>query len=134
MIPHESCEDCTVGGYRVQAGTHLLVNVLAIQRDAPVWERPTEFDPERFLKSGKEIDVKGQDFELIPFGSGRRMCPGMALAMIVIHHTLGRLLQSFEWFVLEGTVIDMTEGLGLSLPKSIPFEANIKPRLPLHLY
>ncbi|GLJ19657.1 hypothetical protein SUGI_0356060 [Cryptomeria japonica] len=134
MIPHEACEDCTVGGYRVHAGTQLLVNVWAIQRDAAVWERPTEFDPKHFLKSGKEIDVKGQDFELIPFGSGRRMCPGMALAMIMINHTLGRLLQSFEWFVPEGTVIDMTEGLGLSLPKSIPLEAIIKPRLPLHLY
>ncbi|GLJ19658.1 hypothetical protein SUGI_0356070 [Cryptomeria japonica] len=134
MVPHESREDSTVGGYHIPAGTQLLVNLWAIQRDGAVWERPTEFDPERFLKSGKEIDVKGQDFELIPFGSGRRMCPGMPLAMIVIHHTLGRLLQSFEWFTPESTVIDMTEGLGFTIPKLIPLEAIIKPRLPLHLY
>ncbi|GLJ19654.1 hypothetical protein SUGI_0356020 [Cryptomeria japonica] len=131
MVPHESCEDCTVGAYHIPAGTQLLVHVWAIQRDATVWECPTEFDPERFLNSVKEIDVKGQDFELIPFGLGRRICPGISLAMIVVSHTLGRLLQSFEWFVPEGTVIDMTEGSGT---RSIPLEAIIKPGLPLHLY
>ncbi|KAH9300195.1 hypothetical protein KI387_011778, partial [Taxus chinensis] len=97
LIPHESTEACTVGGYHVPAETRLLVNVWAIQRDRAVWERPTEFDPERFLKSERDIDVKGQDFELIPFGSGRRMCPGMSLAMCVVSYTLARLLQSFEW-------------------------------------
>ncbi|GLJ19650.1 hypothetical protein SUGI_0355900 [Cryptomeria japonica] len=134
MLPHESSEACSVGGYHVPAGTQLLVNIWAIHRDAAVWDRPMEFIPERFVKSDKEIDVKGQDFELIPFGSGRRKCPGMPLALIVISHTLGRLLQSFEWFCPEGSEIDMTEGLGLSTPKSVPLEAIIKPRLPLHLY
>ncbi|GLJ19643.1 hypothetical protein SUGI_0355780 [Cryptomeria japonica] len=134
LIPHKSTEACTVGGYLVPAGTQLLVNVWAIQRDAAVWERPTEFDPDRFLNRGKEIDVKGQDFELIPFGSGRRICPGMSLALIVVTCTLGRLLQSFEWSAPVGTVIDMAEGLGLSMPKLIPLEASIKPRLPLQLY
>ncbi|GLJ19652.1 hypothetical protein SUGI_0355940 [Cryptomeria japonica] len=134
LIPHESSEACTVGGYHVPAGTQLLVNVWAIQRDAAVWERPTEFDPERFLNSGKEIDVKGQDFELFPFGSGRRICPGMSLALIVVSHTLGRLLQSFEWFPPEGTEIDLTGGHGVTTHKSIPLEVIIKPRLPLHLY
>ncbi|GLJ19639.1 hypothetical protein SUGI_0355690 [Cryptomeria japonica] len=133
-VPHESIEACTVGGYLIPAGTQLLVIVWAIQRDPTVWERPTEFDPERFLNSGKEIDVKGQDFNLFPFGSGRRICPGMPLALIMVTYTLGRLLQSFEWFVPEGTVIDMTEGFGLTMPKSIPLEVVIKPRLPLHLY
>ncbi|XP_057843597.2 flavonoid 3',5'-hydroxylase [Cryptomeria japonica] len=134
LLPHESTKACTVGGFLVPAGTQLLVNVWAIQRDAALWERPTEFDPDRFLNSGKEINVKGHDFELIPFGSGRRICPGMSLALIVVTYTLGRLLQSFEWFAPVGTVIDMTEGLGLSMPKLIPLEAIIKPRLPLHLY
>ncbi|XP_057847184.2 xanthotoxin 5-hydroxylase CYP82C2 isoform X2 [Cryptomeria japonica] len=134
LLPHESIEACKVGGYHFPAGTQLLVNVWAIQRDASVWERPTEFDPERFVNSGKEIDVKGQDFKLIPFGSGRRVCPGISLALIVVTYTLGRLLQSFEWFAPEGTVIDMAEGLGITMPKSIPLEVVIKPRLPLHFY
>ena len=99
-----------------------------------MWERPTEFDPERFLNSGEDMDVKGRDFELFPFGSGRRMCPGMPLALIVVSHTLGRLLQSFEWLVPEGTEIDMTEGFGLTMPKSITLEVVIKHRLPVNLY
>nr|ATG29957.1 CYP867E3 [Taxus chinensis] len=134
LVPHESTEDCSVGGYHVPAGTRLLVNAWAIQRDPAVWERPTEFDPERFLKGEREIDVKGQDFELIPFGSGRRMCPGMSLALIVVTQTLGRLLQSFEWSIPAGTTIDMREGFGLTMPKAVPLKAMIIPRIPLHFY
>ena len=80
------------------------------------------------------MDVKGHDFELIPFGSGRRICPGMSLALIVVSHTLGRLLQSFEWTAPGGSEIDMREGLGLTMPKLIPLEALLKPRPPLNLY
>ncbi|XP_057847449.2 cytochrome P450 CYP82D47 [Cryptomeria japonica] len=134
LVPHEAAEACTIGGFDVPAGTRLLVNAWAIHRDADVWSHPAEFDPERFLKGGKVIDVKGHDFELIPFSSGRRMCPGMSLALIVVQYTLARLLQSFEWCVPEGVVIDMAEGLGLTMPKAVPLEAIIKPRLPLHLY
>ncbi|KAH9327969.1 hypothetical protein KI387_000077 [Taxus chinensis] len=134
LLPHEATQPCTVGGFHVPAGTRLLVNAWAIHRDPAVWDRPTEFEPERFLMGGKQIDVKGQEFELIPFGSGRRMCPGMPLALTVVKHTLGRLLQSFEWSVPAGTKIDMSEGLGLTMPKAVPLEAIIKPRLPLHLF
>ncbi|XP_059077671.1 xanthotoxin 5-hydroxylase CYP82C4 isoform X2 [Cryptomeria japonica] len=134
LVPHEAAEACSIGGFCVPAGTRLLVNAWAIHRDPALWSCPTEFDPEKFLNSGKAIDVKGHDFELIPFGSGRRMCPGMSLALVVIHYTLARLLQSFEWRVPEGAVIDMAEGLGLTMPKAIPLEAIVKPRLPLHLY
>ena len=134
LLPHESFEACTVGGYHVPAGTQLLVNAWAIHRDPALWERPTEFIPDRFVNGSKEMDVKGHDLELIPFGSGRRICPGMSLALIMVNHTLGRLLQSFEWFAPGGAKIDMREGLGLSMPKLVPLEAIIKPRLPLHLY
>eukprot|EP01018_Ginkgo_biloba_P001243 Gb_17757 [translate_table: standard] len=136
LVPHESTEPCTVGGYNVPAGTRLLVNAWAIHRDPAVWERPTEFDPERFLKAHREKDVRGQDFDLIPFGSGRRACPGISLALCVVQLTLARLLHSFEWFAPlgVGSTIDMTEGVGLTMPKAIPLEAHIKPRLPLNLY
>eukprot|EP01018_Ginkgo_biloba_P001401 Gb_28694 [translate_table: standard] len=134
LVPHASTEPCTVGGYNVPAGTRLLVNAWAIHRDPAVWERPTEFDPERFFKANREKDVRGQDFDLIPFGSGRRVCPGMSLGLCVVQHTLAWLLHSFEWFVPLGLSIDMTEGLGLTMPKAIPLEAHIKPRLPPHLY
>ena len=125
LLPHESSEACTVGGYRVDPGMQLLVNVWAIQRDPALWERRTEFDPKRFLKSGREIDVKGHDFGLIPFGSGRRICPGLSLGLIVVSQTLGRLLQSFDWISPQGTQIDMTEGLGITTPKSVPLEVVV---------
>ncbi|KAJ0747754.1 putative cytochrome P450 [Helianthus annuus] len=72
--PHESTEDCIVGGYTIPKGTRLLVNIWKIQHDPQIWTAPFEFRPERFLTSNKEIDVKGRHFELIPFGSGRRIC------------------------------------------------------------
>lgn len=132
--PHESTKSCSVGGSRIPAGTRLIVNAWAIHRDPTIWERPTEFDPDRFLKVDKEIDVKGQHFELIPFGAGRRICLGMSLALRVVSYTLARLLQSFEWNGPEGTAIDMREGLGLTMPKAVPLEALIQPRLSPHLY
>eukprot|EP01018_Ginkgo_biloba_P002415 Gb_32204 [translate_table: standard] len=134
LVPHESTEPCTVGGYNVPAGTRLLVNAWAIHRDPAVWESPNEFDPEHFFKAHRGKDVRGQDFDLIPFGSGRRACPGMSLALCVVQYTLARLLHSFEWLVPLGSSIDMAEGLGLTMPKAIPLEAHIKPRLPAHLY
>ncbi|GLJ19644.1 hypothetical protein SUGI_0355790 [Cryptomeria japonica] len=70
----------------------------------------------------------------IPFGSGRIICSSMSLGLIVVTYSLGRLLQSFEWFAREGTKIDMTEGLGVTMLKLIPLESIRKPRLPLHLY
>ncbi|KAD4385465.1 hypothetical protein E3N88_25633 [Mikania micrantha] len=71
-IPHESTEDCIVSGYMVPKGTRLFINVWKIHHDPQIWTNPFEFQPERFLTSNKEVDVKGRHFELIPFGSGRR--------------------------------------------------------------
>ncbi|GLJ40600.1 hypothetical protein SUGI_0838080 [Cryptomeria japonica] len=127
-------EACNVGGFHVPTRTQLLVNVWAIHRDSAVWERPTEFYPRWFLKSQTKNHVKGQHFKLIPFGSGRRMCSGMTLGLFVVSYALAHLLHSFECSVIIGTIIDMREGLALTMPKAILLEAIIKPYLPLHLY
>ncbi|XP_039171593.1 cytochrome P450 82A3-like [Eucalyptus grandis] len=75
----EVTQDCTIGGYRVPAGTRLIVNLWKLQRDSRVWERPDEFEPERFLTGAhKDVDVKGQHFELIPFGPAAWLVPGQA--------------------------------------------------------
>lgn len=81
LLPHESIEDCNIGGYTVPKGTQLLVNVWKIQHDPQIWTDPFEFQPQRFLTNKKEIDLKGQHIELIPFGSGRRICPGISFAL-----------------------------------------------------
>ncbi|KAJ1387943.1 Cytochrome P450 [Sesbania bispinosa] len=131
--PREAQEDCNVAGYHVPAGTRLVVNLWKIHRDPKIWEDPSVFKPERFLTS-HEVDVRGQNFELIPFGSGRRSCPGMSFALLVLHLTLARLLHAFEFATPSHEPVDMTESPGLTIPKATPLEVLLTPRLPAQLY
>ncbi|KAJ8762369.1 hypothetical protein K2173_007527 [Erythroxylum novogranatense] len=133
-IPHESVEDCTLGGYHIPAGTRLMVNIWKVHRDPRVWSNPHDFEPERFLTTHKHVDVRGQSFEYIPFGSGRRMCPGSSFALQVLQLALAKLLQSFDIATPSGEPVDMTENIGLTNPKATPLHVLIEPRLPYHLY
>lgn len=127
--PREFNEDCTIGGYHVKKGTRLIPNLWKIQRDPSVWSDPTEFQPERFLTTHKEIDVKGQNFELLPFGSGRRMCAGMSLGLNMVHFTLANFLHSFETLSASSQSIDVTEIFGFVNTKATPLEILVRPRL-----
>ncbi|KAF7809781.1 cytochrome P450 CYP82D47-like [Senna tora] len=128
--------DCTFScGHHIPNGTHLMVNVWKIHRDDRVWCDPHEFKPERFLSCHKDVDVRGKNFELIPFGSGRRSCPGASLALQVVHLTLARLLQSFYVSSTPSNeVVDMTESNGLSNLKATPLQVVLIPRLDATLY
>ncbi|KAJ1289839.1 hypothetical protein BS78_02G195700 [Paspalum vaginatum] len=135
LVPRLSREDTTVAGYDIPAGTRVLVSVWSIGRDPELWEAPEEFMPERFL--GSKLDVKGQDYELLPFGSGRRMCPGYSLGLKVIQVSLANLLHGFEWSLPDGLTkeeLNMEEIFGLSTPRKFPLEAVVEPKLPAHLY
>ncbi|KAK9053946.1 hypothetical protein SSX86_025021 [Deinandra increscens subsp. villosa] len=125
LVPHESSEDCVVGGYKIPSGTILLVNQWAIQHDPKVWNDPERFNPERF--NGLEGTRDG--FKLMPFGSGRRSCPGEGLAVRMLGTTIGSVIQCFDWERVSDDMIDMTEGPGLSMPKAVPLVAKCKPRL-----
>ncbi|KAF2293627.1 hypothetical protein GH714_003500 [Hevea brasiliensis] len=114
VFTRESTQDCNIGGYHIPPNTRLLVNVWAIGRDPNYWENPMEFQPERFMGSSV-IDVRGQHYHLLPFGSGRRSCPGTSLALQVIHTTLGSMIQCFDWKVVNGESVDMSEAAGISL-------------------
>jgi len=135
-IPHESMEATEVLGFKFPTKTRMFVNIYAIQRDPMVWERPLEFDPERFIKN-PEIHFRGKYLQLIPFGAGRRMCPGMPLAVLFVQMGLARLAHSFD-FTLPGgedpLKLDMTETFGLTIPRANPLCVHPKPRLPKHLY
>ncbi|KAI4327513.1 hypothetical protein L6164_019963 [Bauhinia variegata] len=128
-------EDCTFSnGYRIPQGTQLMVNLWKIQRDERLWAEPDKFQPERFLGSHKDIDVKGQNYELLPFGSGRRSCAGIALALQIMHLTLALLLHSFEISTPSNAPVDMTESSGLTNMKATPLEVLLFPRLSSKLY
>jgi len=102
LMQRESRENCTISGYNIPAKTILYVNAWAIQRDPNVWKNPEEFYPERFLESS--INFNGQDFDLIPFGAGRRICPGMPMAVASLELILANLLYSFDWKLPHGIV------------------------------
>ncbi|XP_071700184.1 demethylepipodophyllotoxin synthase-like [Rutidosis leptorrhynchoides] len=133
-VPHESTEDCIVGGYTVPKGTRLLVNIWKIQHDPQIWTDPFDFQPERFLTNNKEIDVKGQHFELIPFGSGRRICVGISVALETLQFVLANVLHGFEFLKPSNEPIDMLESPGLTNLKATPLEVLVAPLLLPHLY
>ncbi|KAL7606446.1 hypothetical protein Lser_V15G18810 [Lactuca serriola] len=133
-VPHESLDDCIVGGYSIPKGTRLLVNLWKLQRDPNIWSDPEEFKPERFLTSHKDIDVKGNHYELLPFGSGRRMCPGVLFALQVLGLTLARLIQQFVLKKPSDEPVDMTESMGGTNSKATPLDVLLGPRLPTDMY
>ncbi|ERN03060.1 hypothetical protein AMTRI_Chr06g198570 [Amborella trichopoda] len=114
LVPRESMEDCEIEGYHIPAKTRVLINAWAIGRHPDSWEDPEEFKPERFMDSS--IDYRGQDFQLIPFGAGRRVCPGLSFGVTVLELTLANLLLHFEWGLPDGlnpNDLDMAEAFGL---------------------
>ncbi|KAK9290063.1 hypothetical protein L1049_008227 [Liquidambar formosana] len=135
MLPHRANANVKIGGYDIPKGSIVQVNVWAVARDAAMWRDPLEFRPERFLEEG--VDMKGHDFRLLPFGAGRRVCPGAQLGINLVTSMLGHLLHHFYWTPPEGVKpeeIDITENPGLVTYMRTPLQAVPTPRLPTHLY
>ncbi|KAJ9680870.1 hypothetical protein PVL29_020008 [Vitis rotundifolia] len=129
LVPRKTEMKSEILGYAVPKNAHVLVNVWAIGRDSTIWSNPNSFVPERYLEC--EIDVKGRDFQLIPFGAGRRICPGLLLGHRMVHLMLASLVHSFDWKLEDGLKpedMDMTEKFGFTLRKAQPLQAvPIKP-------
>lgn len=98
--PRMAAEACEIEGYYIPKNARLIVNAWGMQRDPDVWERPLDFDPDRFI--GSSVDVRGSDFQLIPFGAGRRICAGMSMGLRIIQLMLATLLQSFDLCLPDG--------------------------------
>ncbi|OIT27953.1 cytochrome p450 81d11 [Nicotiana attenuata] len=126
LVPHESSDDCKVAGFHIPRGTMLLVNAWAIHRDPLLWEDPESFKPERFQ------GVQVESWKLLPFGMGRRACPGSGLAQRVIGLALATLVQCFEWKRVSEEVVDLMEGKGLTMPKAEPLMARCEARDIVH--
>ena len=119
LLHRETTKHFKINGYEIQPKTRLIVNAWAIGRETSSWERPLEFNPERFRDSS--TDMKGHDFQLIPFGAGRRICPGMHVGIQTVELALANLLHSFDWRCPGGSQdINMDEAPGTTVHKKSP--------------
>ncbi|URD79154.1 cytochrome P450 [Musa troglodytarum] len=132
LLPRESLEDCQIQGYSIPRKTRVFVNAWAVGRDPNHWEAPEEFKPERFIEDGA-MDFKGNDFPFIPFGAGRRICPGLNFATSNLELALANLVRHFDWDLPDGVTsenFDMTEAPGLVVQREqrlhlVPTPCNI---------
>ncbi|KAK1653280.1 hypothetical protein QYE76_071085 [Lolium multiflorum] len=128
---HRAISDTYVDGHLVPAGTTAMVNQWAMSRDPEIWDAPLEFRPERFLAGGEapDVSVLGADGRLVPFGSGRRSCPGKSLAMTTVTSWMATLLHEFDWMPAgASTGVDLSEVLRLSCEMAVPLEVRVRPR------
>ncbi|KAI4343947.1 hypothetical protein L6164_011235 [Bauhinia variegata] len=138
-LPRIAAESCEIFGYHIPKGATLLVNVWAIARDPKEWPDPLEFKPERFLPGGEKahVDIKGNDFEVIPFGAGRRICAGVNLGLRMVQLLTATMVHAFD-FELENGLnpgeLNMDEAYGLTLQRAVPLSAHARPRLSPHVY
>ncbi|KAJ7972079.1 Cytochrome P450 family protein [Quillaja saponaria] len=121
MLPYVAGHDVEIGSYTIKKGNQVMINAWCIGRNPKYWQDSMSFLPERFV--GSKIDYKGHDFEYLPFGAGRRICPGLPLANRMVNLMLAAILHSYDWELPEGVTpknLDMTEQFGITLKKAIP--------------
>ncbi|XP_022851309.1 cytochrome P450 81D11-like [Olea europaea var. sylvestris] len=124
LLPHCSSEDCSLGGYRIPKDTILLVNAWAMHRDPKVWDEPEQFKPERF----EAIEGEREGFKFVPFGMGRRACPGAGMGLRTVSLALGAFVQCFEWEKVESDNMKMNYNSKVTMQKATPLEAMCIPR------
>nr|AIY24998.1 flavanone 3'-hydroxylase [Mangifera indica] len=133
-LPRVAAKSCEINGYHIPEGSTLLVNVWAIARDPDEWAEPIVFRPERFLPGGEKanVDVRGNDYEIIPFGAGRRICAGMSLGLRMVQLLTATLIHAFDWDLPSGLTpekLNMEEAYGLTLQRADPLIVHPRPRL-----
>ncbi|XP_078157194.1 desmethyl-deoxy-podophyllotoxin synthase-like [Carex rostrata] len=132
LVPRLCKESCQVLGYTIPSGARMIINAWALGRNPDYWNNPDEFKPERFITHA--IDFKGKDFEFVPFGAGRRMCPGLKFGMTLVEEALASLLLHFDWKLPDGLKpedVDVTETFGLVAAKKKPLYLVPTLRVPL---
>lgn len=118
LLPHMAIDDITIDGFHIPQNSRVIINAWAIGRDPKAWTNAEKFIPERFV--GSDIDFRGRHFQFIPFGSGRRGCPGIQLGLTTVRLILAQLLHCFDWDLpndMLPTDLDMTEEFGITIPR-----------------
>jgi len=128
LIVKEASESCVVYGYDIPAKTILFVDLWSMGRDPKLWENPLEFKPERFMSEGNKFDFKGQNLQFMPFGTGRRACPGASSALQVVPTNLAAMIQCFYWKISGNGTVNMEEKPALTLPRAHPLMCVPIPR------
>ncbi|KAL1215076.1 Cytochrome P450 89A2 [Cardamine amara subsp. amara] len=127
LLPHRVSEDAELGGYKVPKKGTINFNVAEIGRDPKVWEEPMEFKPERFIGEEEEVavDITGsRGIKMMPFGAGRRICPGIGLAMLHLEYYVVNMVKEFEWKEVAGDEVDLTEKLEFTVVMKYPLKAR----------
>ena len=127
MVPHESTQDVRLGDHHIPAGTQVLINAWAIGREAATWGPDAEkFRPERHLDSS--VDFRGHNFELVPFGAGRRICPAISFAVVLIEVALANFVHRYDWKLPEDSKENQTnvaESTGMVIHRLFPLYAIV---------
>ncbi|XP_010907207.3 premnaspirodiene oxygenase-like [Elaeis guineensis] len=132
LLPRVCTKSCQVNGYDIPVGSRVMINAWAIARDPTYWEDPESFKPERF--DGSSVDYVGGSFEYVPFGAGRRICPGMTFGWAEMELILSHLLYYFDWKLPNGmgpNDVDMAETQGATVAKKSPLCLIATPHIPL---
>jgi cytochrome P450 len=137
LIPRQGNADCKVGGYDIPSNARILISIWGLHRDEDSWENPLEFIPERFLDQDRPLPYNGADHAFMPFGSGRRHCPGINLGVLFVQETLATLLHICDFSLPPGKLpedIDFAEEPGVILVMKNPVEMCVSPRLAPEFY
>ncbi|KAK9069907.1 hypothetical protein SSX86_010303 [Deinandra increscens subsp. villosa] len=129
LLPRIATKDVKLMGYDIPSGTQVLINIWKIGRDSRFWEEPEEFRPERFLTNS--INYKGQHFEWLPFGAGRRICPGVQLSVVIIELAIANIVYKFDFALANGVKhedLDMSDKYGITVHRKIPLIVSATPR------
>ncbi|XP_010443949.1 PREDICTED: cytochrome P450 89A2-like [Camelina sativa] len=133
LLPHRVSEDTELGGYKVPKNGTINFNVAMIGRDPTEWDEPMEFKPERFIGEDEEavqVDVTGsRGIKMMPFGAGRRICPGIGLAMLHLEYVVVNMVKEFEWKQVEGDEVDLSEKFEFTVVMKYPLKARAVPRV-----
>ncbi|ESQ37603.1 hypothetical protein EUTSA_v10002491mg [Eutrema salsugineum] len=129
VLPHSVTEDTVLGGYKVPKKGTINFMVAEIGRDPTVWEEPMAFKPERFIGEEEPVDITGsRGIKMMPFGAGRRICPGIGLAMMHLEYYVANMVREFEWKEVKGYEVDLTEKLEFTVVMKHPLKARAVPR------